>query len=143
MKLSKEQKEQVIAALKTLKGFIGPMQLNFMAEAVKGEEGQFFLDKMVELASVIEKMPKSYETDGMGDKAVAHLHYFVKNMDWYITEKDSDPDGDGQLQAFGWADLGHGGGELGYIPIAELIASNVELDFHFEPLTIGQIKKAA
>ena len=102
-----------------------------------GEEWQFFADKMKELAGVIAAMPKTYDQDGMGDSAVAHLHYFRGAADWYITEKDME--GKGTQQAFGLADLGYGG-ELGYISIEELISAGVELDFHFSPKTIGQIK---
>jgi len=102
-----------------------------------GEEWQFFADKMKELAGVIAAMPKTYDQDGMGDSAVAHLHYFRGAADWYITEKDME--GKGTQQAFGLADLGYGG-ELGYISIDELISAGVELDFHFAPKTVGQIK---
>lgn len=102
-----------------------------------GEEWKFFADKMKELSSVIGGMPKTYDQDGMGDAAVAHLHYFRGAADWYITEKDME--GKGTEQAFGLADLGYGG-ELGYISIDELINAGVELDFHFSPKSIGQIK---
>lgn len=102
-----------------------------------GEEWKFFADKMKELSSVIGGMPKTYDQDGMGDAAVAHLHYFRGAADWYITEKDME--GKGTEQAFGLADLGYGG-ELGYISIDELISAGVELDFHFAPKTVGQIK---
>ena len=39
---------------------------------------------------------------------------------------------DKQLQAFGKADLGHGG-ELGYISIVEIIKCGAELDLHWQP----------
>ena len=91
------------------------------------------------MAGIVTRMPKTYETDGAGDNAMAYLHYFSSNCDWFITEKDEDSDGEGQIQAFGLADLGYGG-ELGYISIAELIALNVELDLHFTPSTLAQIK---
>src|SRR5262245_36116275 len=98
-------KEQGFAALKTLQPFMGRRQYSFVAHCMEGEEQQFFFDKMVELADVVAQMPKSYETDGMGNKAVARLHYFGGAMDFYVTEKDSDPDGEGQRQAFGWVDI--------------------------------------
>jgi hypothetical protein len=46
--------------------------------------------------------------------------YFTGGCDWWIVEKDSDPDHAGQAQAFGIADLGMGA-ELGYISIPELL----------------------
>lgn len=86
-------------------------------------------------------MPKTYEQDGKGLKAIAYLHYFTGNADWYITEKDmSDPDEPGQLQAFGLANLGYGG-ELGYISIVELLKRGAELDYHFEPCPLDEIDK--
>lgn len=42
----------------------------------------------MEIAQIIETMPSSYETDGQGMAAIAHLHYFGGPGDWYITEKD-------------------------------------------------------
>lgn len=126
-------------ALKTLRGFIGDSQLRVIGDGCRGEERQYFFDKLVEMAGIVTRMPKTYETDGQGDKAVAYLHYFSSNCDWFITEKDENSDGEGQIQAFGLADLGYGG-ELGYISIAELITLNVELDLHFTPSTLAQIK---
>ena len=104
---------------------------------IKAEEKQFFFDKMVEMAEVIKTMPKTMEQDGQGDDALAYLHYFIGSCDWYIIEKDMLKE---QYQAFGLADLGYGS-ELGYIPITELMANNVELDLHFEPQSIGELKK--
>jgi len=59
-------------------------------------------------------------------------------MDWYITERDMETD---QLQAFGLANLGYGG-ELGYISIEELKSSNVEIDLHWTPKTLREVKAA-
>jgi hypothetical protein len=127
---------QAQAALKYLKGFIGMRQLNAIATAMRGEERQFFFDKVVALEKHIKAMPKTYDQDGMGDKAIAYLHYFKGGMDWHITERDMD---DEQLQAFGLANLGYGG-EMGYISIVELIKNNVELDLYWTPKTIGAIR---
>ena len=133
--------EDVIAAMPLLKKFIGKSQLAVMGAGVRGEEGQYFKDKFVEVAEVIKNMPHTYQTDGQGDKAVAYLHYFKGGMDWYITEKDKgDDESTDQIQAFGYADLGQGGGEVGYISIQEIIGAGVELDLHWTPKTLGQIK---
>lgn len=125
-----------------LKPFIGAAQLSVLRHHARGEEKEWFITRMVELAALILAMPKTYEQDGAGLNAVAHLHYFTAGGDWYITEKDIDPDGEGQIQAFGSANLGHGA-ELGYISIAELIAHGAELDLHFRPATLATITKAA
>lgn len=124
--------------LLSLKRFIGRNQLYVIGSGLSGEEKQFFFDKAVEMANRIETMPKTYEQDGKGMEAVAYLHYFIGNMDWYITEKDIEGE---QHQAFGLANLGHGG-ELGYISIVELVENNVELDFYFTPKPLSQISSA-
>lgn len=118
-----------------LKHFIGKSQLATIGMGIRGEEGQFFKDKMIEIANTIQAMPKSYETDGQGSKAVAYLHYFKGSGDWYITEKDME---EAQQQAFGLADLGEA--ELGYINIEELINAGVELDLHWKTKTIEDIQ---
>jgi hypothetical protein len=142
---SKATMADVNNVMPLIKQFIGKAQLAAMGAGIRGEEGQFFKDKFIEVAKIIEGMPKSYETDGQADKAVAYLHYFKGSGDWYITEKDAGDDEDakngisGQVQAFGMADLGHGG-ELGYISIKELIEANVELDLYWMPKTLAVIK---
>ncbi|SFI97830.1 hypothetical protein [Nitrosomonas sp. Nm34] len=47
-----------------LEHFIGKSQLSFMIAGMRGEEGQFFIDKFMEVASTIQTMPKTKETDG-------------------------------------------------------------------------------
>jgi len=129
--------------LKVLRGFIGPDQLYAVVECCRGEENQWFFDKLCELAGVVATMPKTYEQDGKGDQAVAYLHYFAGGQaSWWITEKDAGngSDDQGQEQAFGLADLFQDGGEVGYISIAEILANGGELDFHFEPQTLAEIR---
>ena len=101
----------------------------------QGEENQFFFDKLVELAGIIETMPVTYETDGQGDQAIVYLHYFKAGFDFYITERDCENE---QLQAFGKADLGYGA-ELGYISIVETLRAGAELDLHWQPKKLGEI----
>jgi hypothetical protein len=83
-------------------------------------------------------MPATYATESQGRAAIAHLHYFLGGADWWIIEKDSDPDNAGQVQAFGIADLGMGP-ELGYISIPELLEVGAELDFYHTPKTVAEI----
>jgi hypothetical protein len=131
-------KFMIDAATDDLQQFMPDWQLATLRDlATNSEEKEFFIVRMVELAAEILSMPKTYEQDGKGDQAVAYLHYFNTSMDWYITEKDTESD---QLQAFGYADLGHGCPELGYISIQELIDNSVELDLYFRPATIESIK---
>lgn len=129
--------EATTEAVKTLRGFIPARQLEFMGDCCRGEEGDYFRGKFLEYAERVSAMPKTYEQDGKGDDAIVYLHYFVGSCDWYITERDMEAE---QHQAFGLADLGYGG-ELGYISLAELCGiSSVELDLHFTPTTLREIK---
>ncbi|MES2215067.1 MAG: hypothetical protein V4485_03495 [Pseudomonadota bacterium] len=94
------------------------------------------------LKGIIENMPKSYETDNIkqADKIV-YLHYFVGNSDWYIVEKDAEPE---QIQAYGYAILNGDtqNAEMGYINISELRKITkwpFNLDFFFTPTKLGEI----
>ena len=117
--------------------FIPVQQRSVIIECLDGEEREFFLNKMIELQETIQAMPVTYQQDGMGDNAIAHLHYFSGGQNWYITEKDME--GDGTIQAFGMVDLGFGS-EMGYISIAGLVQINIiELDLHWQKKTLAEI----
>ncbi len=117
--------------------FMARNQIEILVQNSRGEEGDFFVQKMQELSTLFQSMPKTYEQDGKGAAAVAYLHYFKGGCDWYITEKDMEKE---QIQAFGLANLGNGP-ELGYVSIVELIENKVELDLYWTPKTVGEIKK--
>lgn len=130
---------QAALAVPTVRPFLSRVQLAVMSEAARGEEGPFFLQKFIDLAQQIATMPKTYEQDGKGDQATAHLHYFVGGCDWFITEKDMD---DGIQQAYGYAII-NGDDEMaecGYISIEEITRCGAELDLHFTPCTLAEIK---
>jgi len=124
------------AAFKILRQFIGSSQIEAMADVCRGEEKGFMFSKLGELLNTLETMPQTYQTDGQGQAAIAHLHYFINGCDWYITERDMERE---QLQAFGLANLGHGG-ELGYISIVEILANGGELDLYWTPKTLSECK---
>lgn len=129
--------EKAKANVAHLQGFIGRSQLRALIAGLKGEERNHFLSLIAEYGERIAGMPKTYEQDGLGMQAIAYLHYFAGSCDWYITERDMEAE---QLQAFGLANLGYGGGELGYISIVELLKANVELDLYFTPKTLAVIQ---
>lgn len=132
-------KQEAIAALMFLeKDFMSERQARAVAFLMRGEEKQFFFDKVCELADMIKAMPKTMEQDGKGDNAIVYLHYFTSSADWFIYEKDMETE---QHQAFGLADLFGDGGELGYISIIELLNNGAELDFHWKPRTLGEARK--
>lgn len=132
-------KMQAVTAIPTVRPFLSSAQLSVMGDACRGEEKEFFMQKFIDLAQQIDTMPKTYEQDGMGDKAIAHLHYFIGASDWYITEKDMDG---GVQQAFGYAILNGDNecAELGYISIEEITRCGAELDLHFTPCRLAEIK---
>lgn len=121
----------------TLLNFIGRKQLAVLAAACTGEEGDYFRKMLAELASTIDKMPKIRETEGQGDDAIVHLHYFRGNADYHVIEKDITPE---QIQAFGLCDLGMGFPELGYVPIQELLRYDFELNLYWEPRTLRAVR---
>ncbi|MDH0364872.1 DUF2958 domain-containing protein [Comamonas aquatica] len=128
------------AAIKTVRPFMSKQQMAVMAEGLRDIEGSSFMESFVKMAGVIEAMPKTYEQDGKGGQAVAHLHYFMGGCDWFIFEKDVEG---GVDQAYGYAILNGDlhNAELGYISIAELVAAGVELDLHFTPKTFEEIQR--
>lgn len=132
-------KIQAALAVPITRPFISRAQFSVMEDACRGEEKEFFMQKFIDLAQLINTMPKTYEQDGKGDQATAHLHYFLNSSDWYITEKDM---GGGIQQAFGYAVLNGDDecAEIGYISIAELIQFGAVLDLHFTPCSLAEIK---
>lgn len=65
-----------------------------------------------ELAS----LPRLYEQDGKGKGTLIHLHFFMGNSDWFISEFDGKDTFFGFVCLNGWTDLA----EWGYISFMEL-----------------------
>ena len=125
--------------LDTLNLLTTPEQFEVITDAMLGEEGDHFIEIIDRIHAIWQAMPKTYESTAKGRAAVAYLHYFTGCCDWWIVEKDADPDHAGQVQAFGIADLGIGYRELGYISIPELLENGADLDLYFQPIKIGEI----
>lgn len=133
-------------ALKKLTGFIGKSQAATVRSALREEEGQWFMEKMEELANLIEGMPVTYGQDGKGDDAICYLHYFGPNYDLWITEKDmekSENPAEAQWQAHGYTHWAQNGAHvsMGYICLPEILAAGAELDFHFKPRPVREVKR--
>lgn len=109
------------------------MELN---ETQRQRRGHNFLPPQADR----KRVPALGSTDGQGMDATVHLHYFVGSADWYITEMDWDT-----LEGFGWAELIPGGGELGYISLADLEPLSVrrvfvvERDMNWVPESLGNV----
>lgn len=112
------------------------------------DEGEFYIDKILELAERIRTMPKTYEQDG-NPNPTAYLRYFRGSATAWITEKDmgtGDANDTEQIQAYGYVTLFGGGfneAEAGYVSIKELIEAQMELDFHFEPTVKKDLEKGS
>ena len=133
-------RQRATDAAQRVKPFLSRMQFFTMVELCQGEDGNHFLKTFIDLAQCIDTMPKTYEQDGLGEKALAHLHYFMGASDWFILEKDMEG---GTEQAFGYAILNGDVqcAELGYISIEEITRCGAELDLYFNALTLAAIKK--
>ncbi len=116
----------------------GRAQRSAIHTAMRGEEGQFFREKLETLRQLWNAMPATYESVAKGRAALVQFHFFTASADWWIVEKDTDPDGAGQIQAFGIADLGYGP-ELGYISLPEILAAGAEMDLHWTPRTLAEL----
>ncbi len=121
--------------LEYLKNFISKQQINSLEYLLKSEEKQYFKDKIDEIYTIVDTMPKTYETDGQGNEAIAYLHYYKSGIDFFVTEKDMEEE---QLQAFGLVNMNNEL-ELGYISIQEILELNFELDLNFVPKKLKEI----
>ncbi|MDA3979865.1 hypothetical protein PF272_12880, partial [Gallibacterium sp. AGMB14963] len=127
--------------LNKYKAFFSTDQFNAIQDALKGEEAIGMASTLRTLFNRIEKMPKTYETDGQKENAIVYLHYFKNGNDWYITEKDMG--GSGTRQAYGLTSLSIGDKpELGYISIDELTQNNAEIDLYWTPESLKSIQDA-
>lgn len=135
--------QQAKADTEYLKPYINPSQLRVMFENVAGEEGEWFRDKLSELVKTIKAHPRTYDTNSKEESDIwIKLHYFTPSGDAYITELDrgaaSNNDAD-QAQAYGYVKM-NGDLEGGYVSIQEWIANRAELDLHFKPITLEDLK---
>lgn len=125
-----------------LKNFMPDSQLKRLQHTIKSDDGNAELALIVNvLIERIVNMPRPYETDGQGDKAVVALHYCANGSDWYVIERDSTEE---QIQAFGYACLNgdYQNAELGYINIQELIRYEIELDLFWTPKKLSAVRLA-
>lgn len=120
-----------------MRKFLSAAQFATMVAGEYGEERAHFLGKIAEYAQRIRDMPKVGDEPAEG---IAFLHYFHRGGDWWILEKDCEPV---QHQAFGYARLTAmpDCAELGYISIVELIMVGAELDLHWTPTPLNEIKQ--
>ena len=123
----------------TLRTLTNPGQFAVLAAAMRGEEAAHFIELIDRIHATWQAMPATYATENQGRAALARLHYFTAGCNWWIVEKDADPDGDGQVQIFGIADLVMDR-EIGYISLPEILEIGAELDLYYtKPETLGEL----
>lgn len=116
--------------LQVMAPYMPVQQLINTIELMRGEEGNFFIDTIAELANRVRNW------DPESDKAI--LHYFGMGYDWLIIE----PQRDGV--AFGWANLGDPqSAEYGSIYIPEILQASpyFQLDYHWTPVSSEEAVK--
>lgn len=93
-------------------------------------------------STLARKLPPIYSQENVEDPIVqVKLFSPYTNAVWYLTEYDP-----ASREAFGWADLGMGGGELGYISVTELEGMSrgglplVERDLYWRPVPLSKVK---
>lgn len=136
IKHSDKQKTAFEQLSKLVGNFIGVRQGLVIRQAISGDEGEWFADKVKEIFELVNTMPRIYQQDGKGDDAVVYLHYFKGGVDLYVTERDETWL---QFQAFGLSNLGYGA-ELGYINIKEAVDCGMELDLHWNQKSLREVK---
>lgn len=124
----------------TVRPFLSRQQLAVLAQACRGEEALHFLRRLVDLAEQIRAVPKTGDQEGLGDQSTVHLHYFLSGCDWFVVEKDAF--GEGVDMAFGYTVLNGNelDAELGYVSISEIVHCGAELDLHFKPRSLAEVK---
>lgn len=128
----KKESDDALKKIAFMRKYMPSDEINTLVETKQ-------FDLISDMYKAVTTMPKTYEQDGKGDEAIVYLHYFNGGSDWYITENDKEMP---PKQAFGYVVLNGDtqNAELGYISITELVQNGVELDLHFEPKTLKEIK---
>ena len=124
------------ALLLMLRPYLCRNQRLGLIQLLCGEERAWYRQRLREMLNIISGIPALYTTDGQGDAAVAQLHYFTPHADFYFTELDRESV---DLPGFGLAIITDA--ELGYMSLTEVLANGGELDLHWTPQTIGEIRE--
>jgi len=129
-----------VATFSTLEHIVPRTQLRLLRQLLRGEEGDFFAQALIDLEASYKSLPviggPGSDEDAKTAKALIHL--FHPSCDWWIVERDEDPSD----PVFGVADMGFR--ELGYFDLKELLsAPMVEIDLHWKPKTVAEIMAEA
>ena len=125
-----------------LANYMGRSQWVVLQSLMDGsEESGFFKEIAAHLRRSVEAMP----TAGgqlLGEEApMVYLHYFLGASDVWVLEK-AEGGGVEQVFAFSLLNGDHQMAELGYVDLSELLLVGFELDFHFEPKPLSEVRES-
>lgn len=139
-------KASAYVALRYLEPYLPPHQAEAIKSNLRGEEGEYFMQLLCDLAEQFMFAPRTYDQSDVRDP-IAHFHYFKGGYDCYVTELDiGDPEcpddlTQHQVRAYARYDHMPEYAELSYAHFPELFESKVDLDFHWEPTPLSEIKR--
>lgn len=125
-------------------------QRQVIAMTIKdSDERDWFIERLTALRTRIEQMPQTYQTKESEEEYKAYLKYFGGPVTAYICEKDRGEYSYSvwtpetvQVQAFGQTEILPNYPEMGYIYLPEILDAGIELDLHFEPKLMSEIKES-
>lgn len=117
--------------LELCKKVIPPNQYSYTLELAQGEEGNFYKQKLKDIALTVKKITTDEELVNPDGTHNVGFHYFVGNTDIYISEISSDG------YAFGYTILNGDVqmSEWGYQNLEDILHARqwIEMDYHVEP----------
>ena len=105
------------------------------------EESGFFKEIAAHLRRSVEAMPTAGGQRLDEEAPMVYLHYFLGASDVWVLEK-AEGGGVEQVFAFSLLNGDHQMAELGYVDLSELLLVGFELDFHFEPKPLSEVRES-
>lgn len=138
--LIQEESEIILTEdeLEICKKIIPPNQYAYTLELTQGEEGDFYKQKLKDIAKIAMQITTDNELINEDGSHNVGFHYFVGNSDFYISEIKSDGTAFGYTILNGDVEMA----EWGYQNIEEIINVSqwIEMDYHVpEGMTIERI----
>jgi hypothetical protein len=109
---------------------------------MSGSEESEFFQRVGGPRATLEAMPVIGGQEDSDAAQTVYLHYFLGASDVWVLEKDV---GGGVEQVFAFALLNadYQMAELGYVDLSELLLLGFELDFHFSPKPLAEVRERA
>ena len=110
---------------------------HIIKEAVNSDE---FSNNVERQQSTFEEMPTACKGAVVNNNTTVHLHYFLGNMDWFITHKSTNKHNVGCMHGYICYESGHH--VTSYtISISSILKAGAELDLEWEPMPLWEVKK--